>query len=195
MSIARSRGGGFHRDQRRRHVHACSRRRVPIGRGSSGEAKNAFRFLHVSTDEVYGSLGEGGLFSEETPYDPSSPYSASKASSDHLAGVAADLRAAGHRLELLEQLRPLSFSREADSADRSSTPRTAALAGLRRRRECARLALRRGSCAGARPDRRARTGRRDLPVGGRDERTNLDVVRTICACSTSAPAGGGPART
>jgi dTDP-glucose 4,6-dehydratase len=44
-----------------------------------------FRFLHVSTDEVYGSLGSEGLFTEETPYDPSSPYSASKASSDHLA--------------------------------------------------------------------------------------------------------------
>ncbi|MGB0697016.1 MAG: dTDP-glucose 4,6-dehydratase [Rhodospirillaceae bacterium] len=47
--------------------------------------QQAFRFLHVSTDEVYGSLGEKGLFSEETPYDPSSPYSASKAASDHLA--------------------------------------------------------------------------------------------------------------
>ena len=47
--------------------------------------KSAFRFLHVSTDEVYGSLGEEGLFSETTPYDPSSPYSASKAASDHLA--------------------------------------------------------------------------------------------------------------
>ncbi|NTJ43937.1 dTDP-glucose 4,6-dehydratase [Agrobacterium larrymoorei] len=47
--------------------------------------KDAFRFLHVSTDEVYGSLGDEGLFSEETPYDPSSPYSASKAASDHLA--------------------------------------------------------------------------------------------------------------
>jgi dTDP-glucose 4,6-dehydratase len=44
-----------------------------------------FRFLHVSTDEVFGSLGAEGLFTEETPYDPSSPYSASKASSDHLA--------------------------------------------------------------------------------------------------------------
>ncbi len=44
-----------------------------------------FRFLHVSTDEVYGSLGEEGLFREDTPYDPSSPYSASKAASDHLA--------------------------------------------------------------------------------------------------------------
>lgn len=40
-------------------------------------------FYHVSTDEVYGSLGESGLFNEETPYDPNSPYSASKASSDH----------------------------------------------------------------------------------------------------------------
>ena len=44
----------------------------------------AFRFHHISTDEVYGSLGETGLFEEETPYDPRSPYSASKASSDHL---------------------------------------------------------------------------------------------------------------
>ena len=43
-----------------------------------------FRFHHISTDEVYGSLGETGLFSEDTPYDPRSPYSASKASSDHL---------------------------------------------------------------------------------------------------------------
>jgi len=50
-----------------------------------GSQKDGFRFLHVSTDEVYGSLGEDGLFIEETPYDPSSPYSASKASSDHLA--------------------------------------------------------------------------------------------------------------
>ena len=47
--------------------------------------RSQFRFLHVSTDEVYGSLGDDGLFTEETPYDPSSPYSASKASSDHLA--------------------------------------------------------------------------------------------------------------
>jgi dTDP-glucose 4,6-dehydratase len=50
----------------------------------AGEAKQQFRFLHVSTDEVFGSLGESGYFTEQTPYDPSSPYSASKASSDHL---------------------------------------------------------------------------------------------------------------
>ncbi len=46
--------------------------------------KSAFRFHHISTDEVYGDLGETGLFTEETPYEPSSPYSASKAASDHL---------------------------------------------------------------------------------------------------------------
>lgn len=48
-----------------------------------GAAKDAFRFLHVSTDEVYGSLGDTGLFTEETSYAPNSPYSASKAASDH----------------------------------------------------------------------------------------------------------------
>lgn len=56
----------------------------------SGPARDHFRFLHVSTDEVYGSLGADGLFTEETPYDPHSPYSASKASSDHLARAWAD---------------------------------------------------------------------------------------------------------
>ena len=49
---------------------------------SAGQA--AFKFVHVSTDEVFGSLGKTGLFNEQTPYDPSSPYSASKAASDHL---------------------------------------------------------------------------------------------------------------
>lgn len=50
-----------------------------------GNAKKEFRFLHVSTDEVYGSLGVDGLFTEATAYDPHSPYSATKAASDHLA--------------------------------------------------------------------------------------------------------------
>jgi dTDP-glucose 4,6-dehydratase len=48
------------------------------------DARSRFRFLHVSTDEVYGSLGPDGAFSEETPYAPNSPYAASKASADHL---------------------------------------------------------------------------------------------------------------
>jgi dTDP-glucose 4,6-dehydratase len=55
--------------------------------GLDGEARKTFRFHHISTDEVYGSLGEDGLFTEDTPYDPRSPYSASKAGSDHLVSA------------------------------------------------------------------------------------------------------------
>ena len=51
---------------------------------TSGEAPKDFRFLQVSTDEVYGELGDEGAFTEETPYAPNSPYAATKASSDHL---------------------------------------------------------------------------------------------------------------
>src|SRR5207237_817192 len=54
------------------------------------DAREAFRFLHVSTDEVYGALGPSGSFSEETAYAPNSPYAASKAAADHL------VRAYGH---------------------------------------------------------------------------------------------------
>lgn len=56
-------------------------RKLPAGRGQ------AFRFHHISTDEVFGSLGETGYFTESTPYDPRSPYSASKAGSDHLVSA------------------------------------------------------------------------------------------------------------
>jgi len=52
--------------------------------GATGEVRERFRFLHVSTDEVYGTLGPDGLFTEQTPYTPNSPYAASKASADHL---------------------------------------------------------------------------------------------------------------
>jgi dTDP-glucose 4,6-dehydratase len=53
-------------------------------RGLTVAQRESFRFLHISTDEVFGSLGDGGYFSETSPYAPNSPYSASKASSDHL---------------------------------------------------------------------------------------------------------------
>ena len=59
----------------------AARKYMATGRERPGD----FRFVHVSTDEVYGSLGDVGLFTETTPYDPSSPYSATKAASDHLA--------------------------------------------------------------------------------------------------------------
>lgn len=58
------------------------------------KANQSFRFLHVSTDEVFGSLGESGRFNEETPYAPNSPYAASKAAADHL------VRAYNHTYQL-----------------------------------------------------------------------------------------------
>jgi dTDP-glucose 4,6-dehydratase len=59
----------------------CARKHLE---GASPDEAAAFRFLHVSTDEVFGTLGAEGLFSEETPYAPNSPYAATKASADHL---------------------------------------------------------------------------------------------------------------
>jgi len=112
-------------------------------RGLSDEEKEGFRFHHVSTDEVYGSLGDTGLFLETTPYDPSSPYSASKAASDHL------LRA-WHRTFGL----PITISNcsnnyggypvpgKADPAHGAELLRTQTFARLWRGAERARLALR-----------------------------------------------------
>ena len=75
-------------------------------RNLSADRKNKFRFLHVSTDEVFGDLETSGdFFSETTPYSPSSPYSASKASSDHF------VRAWGRTLRIIEISR---FSRRID---------------------------------------------------------------------------------
>jgi len=62
-------------------------REVWLNNPAGATSKTSCRFLHVSTDEVYGSLGETGAFKETTPYDPRSPYSASKASSDHLVSA------------------------------------------------------------------------------------------------------------
>jgi len=61
-------------------LETCRQYYETLGR----DAQQRFRFQHISTDEVYGSLGPEGLFTEDTPYAPNSPYSASKASSDHL---------------------------------------------------------------------------------------------------------------
>lgn len=56
-------------------------------RGLEGSDREGFRFHHISTDEVFGALGDDGFFTEDTPYDPRSPYSASKAGSDHLVSA------------------------------------------------------------------------------------------------------------
>ena len=76
--------GRFHPDQYPRDIYSAGDRRGHIGRSWRAQAHRDFRFLHVSTDEVYGTLGWSGRFTEDTPYQPNSPYSASKASSDHL---------------------------------------------------------------------------------------------------------------
>ncbi len=119
-----------------------------------GDGKEDFRFLHVSTDEVYGSLGPTGAFTEQTPYAPNSPYSASKAGSDHLVrayyhtyGLPALITNCSNNYgpyQFPEKLIPLMI---AERAGRQ------AAAGLRRRPERARLAVRRRSLPGdlARP--------------------------------------------
>src|SRR5688572_6358802 len=147
-----------------------------------GNVRDAFRFLHVSTDEVYGSLGDTGKFTETTPYAPNSPYSASKAASDHL------VRAFHHTYGLPvvttncsnnygpyqfpEKLIPLIIAR--------------ALAGEplpvygdgRNVRDWLYVG---DHCAAIRAVlERGRVGD-TYNVGGDAERQNIDVVRTICA--------------
>jgi dTDP-glucose 4,6-dehydratase len=147
-----------------------------------GTARNEFRFLHVSTDEVYGSLGSEGRFTETTPYAPNSPYSASKAASDHL------VRAFHHTYGLPtlttncsnnygpyqfpEKLIPLVIQKALAAA-----PLPVYGDGLNVRDwlfvgdHCA--AIRRVLEAGKVGD--------TYNVGGNAEHTNMDVVRTICA--------------
>jgi dTDP-glucose 4,6-dehydratase len=150
-------------------------------RGLEGSARDTFRFLHVSTDEVYGSLGPDGKFTELTPYAPNSPYSASKAASDHL------VRAFHHTYGLPtlttncsnnygpyqfpEKLIPLIIQKALEGA-----PLPVYGDGLNIRDwlfvgdHC--TAIRRVLDAG-------RVGE-TYNVGGNAERENLNVVRTIC---------------
>src|SRR5512147_155190 len=128
-----------------------------------GDRKRDFRFHHVSTDEVYGSLDDFGVFTEDSAYRPNSPYAASKASSDHL------VRAWHHTYGLpaiitrcSEQLWSISVSGKADPVDNLSVAQRQAAAGLRIRQERSRLALCRRSCFS--PDRgpEKRAAGRDL---------------------------------
>jgi dTDP-glucose 4,6-dehydratase len=143
--------------------------------------KHEFRFVHVSTDEVFGALGPTGAFTEETPYAPRSPYSASKASSDHL--VSAYVHTYGFPAlvtncsnnygpwQYPEKLIPLMIA--------------TALAGEKlpvygkgeNVRDWIHVA---DHCAGVRAVlRRGRIGETYL-VGARSEQKNLDVVHRIC---------------
>ncbi len=143
--------------------------------------RDSFRFLHISTDEVYGSLGAEGLFTEQTPYDPRSPYSASKAASDHF------VQAWGHTYGLPvlitncsnnygpfhfpEKLIPLVILNALDEKPlpvygRGENVRDWLHVEDHARALC--LVLGKG------------TPGRTYNVGGSNERTNLQVVQTIC---------------
>jgi dTDP-glucose 4,6-dehydratase len=152
--------------------------------------RDAFRFLHVSTDEVYGSLGEGGFFEETTPYDPSSPYSASKAASDHL--VSAWARTYGFPAVISncsnnygpyhfpEKLIPLIIL---NAVHQKPLPVYGAGANIRDwlyvedHARALDLIVSKG-----------RIGEK-YNVGGRNERRNIDVVKRVCAIlDTQRPA-------
>ena len=146
------------------------------------QARTAFRFHHISTDEVYGSLGDTGLFAEDTSYDPRSPYSASKAGSDHLVS------AWGHTYGLPvlitncsnnygpyhfpEKLIPLMIAKALDGE-----PLPIYGAGDQVRDwlyvedhvKALRTVFERG------------TPGRSYNVGGHNEKQNIEVVRTLCA--------------
>ncbi|CDZ30740.1 dTDP-glucose 4,6-dehydratase [Neorhizobium galegae] len=148
----------------------------------AGKAKADFRFLHVSTDEVYGSLGEDGLFTEETPYDPSSPYSASKAASDHLAkawgrtyGMPVIVSNCSNNYgpyHFPEKLIPLSVL---NALEGKSLPIYGSGANIRDWLFVEDHARALGLIA-----ERGRVGE-TYNIGGRNERRNIEVVRKICS--------------
>lgn len=156
-------------------------------------AKAAFRFLHVSTDEVYGSLGADGLFTEETPYDPSSPYSASKASSDHLAkawartyGLPVVVSNCSNNYgpyHFPEKLIPLMILNALEGKPLPVYGNGANVRDWLYVEDHARAL-----------DLIAERGRpgETYNVGGRNERKNLDVVERICALMDSYHPAGAP---
>ena len=163
--------------------------------GTAG--RDAFRFLHVSTDEVYGSLGETGAFHETTAYDPSSPYSASKAGADHLVraycatyGVPTVITNCSNNYgpyQYPEKLIPLMTLNALEGRD---LPIYGDGGNVRDwlyvEDHCVgiRLALERGQIG------------EKYNIGGENERTNVQVVDAICAgLEAAVPAAQNPALT
>ncbi|MBT9288990.1 dTDP-glucose 4,6-dehydratase [Prosthecodimorpha staleyi] len=159
------------------------------GRGKA----DRFRFLQVSTDEVYGSLGETGLFTEETPYDPSSPYSASKAAADHLAmawhrtyGFPALVSNCSNNYgpyHFPEKLIPLIIL---NALDGKPLP---VYGDGRQVRDW--LYVEDHARALVAILTKGRPGRK-YNVGGGNERTNIEVVRAICAVLDRLHPGAAP---
>ncbi|MBY3541584.1 dTDP-glucose 4,6-dehydratase [Rhizobium laguerreae] len=161
--------------------------------GLPADEKAAFKMLHVSTDEVYGSLGEDGLFAETTPYDPSSPYSASKAASDHLAtawertyGLPVIISNCSNNygpFHFPEKLIPLIIL---NALERKPLPVYGSGSNIRDwlyvddHARALWLIVQRG-----------RPGQK-YNVGGRNERRNIEVVERICAIMDEVRPGAAP---
>jgi len=152
-------------------------------RGLPPAAAESFRFVHVSTDEVYGELGATGLFTEETPYRPNSPYSASKAASDHFAhawhatyGLPVVISNCSNNYgprQFPEKLIPHMIIRAIGG---ESLPVYGDGKNVRDW-----LYVEDHARALTLVGERGRVGE-SYNIGGRSERANIDVVRTICAC-------------
>ncbi len=147
-----------------------------------GEEHDAFRFLHVSTDEVYGTLGPTGYFTEESPFRPNSPYAASKAASDHLVRAyhhtyglpvlttnCSNNYGPYHFPEKLIPLMILTALRGEPLPVYGDGQQIRDWLYVKEHCKAIRVVLERG-----------RPGE-TYNVGGHNERTNLEVVRTICA--------------
>jgi len=160
----------------------------------AGSAKcDAFRFLHVSTDEVYGSLADDGLFTEQSVYDPSSPYSASKAAADHLVrawqrtyGVPAMISNCSNNYgpyHFPEKLIPLTIL---NALEGKKLPVYGDGSNIRDwlfvedHARALHLIVTHG-----------RVGEK-YNVGGASERSNIDVVKRICALMDRLSPAGGP---
>jgi dTDP-glucose 4,6-dehydratase len=153
-----------------------------------------FRFLHVSTDEVYGSLGETGAFSEETPYEPNSPYAASKAAADHLVrayhetyGLPVLITNCSNNYgpyQFPEKLIPLMILNALEAKD---------LPIYGDGRNVRDWLFVEDHCEGiALVLRKGRLGEK-YNIGGRNERANTEVVEKIClALEGLRPAGSNP---
>ena len=169
------------------HPAPTSRARSPCSRWRGSGRTACALFHHVSTDEVYGSLGPEGRFTEDTAYRPNSPYSASKAGSDHLVRAYDDTYGLPVTISnCSNNYGPYQFPEKLIPLDDPERARGQAAAGLRTGAERARLALRdrslpggvadhAGRAAGARLQRRRalrdgehRHGRDDLRPAGRD---------------------------
>ena len=164
--------------------------------GASQDKREAFRFLHVSTDEVYGSLADEGLFTEQSVYDPSSPYSASKAAADHLVrawhrtyGVPAIISNCSNNygpFHFPEKLIPLTIL---NALEGKSLPVYGDGSNIRdwlyvedHARALHLVAV------------KGRPGEK-YNVGGANERSNIQVVRRICALMDRlSPAGAAHER-